>query len=668
MNVRPLRYPFVLAGALLAWSCSAPAAETQNNLQQLVAAAAAYESGQSMEPLRHIETLIRQSANDAASREKIEAGLLELLAGPSTMEAKQFAAQQLAVVGTEASLPVLGELLKNPDTVGLACTVLATHPSPKASEVMRGALPELRGAARLQVIRALGSRQDAGAVALLSELANHSDAAVASAAIAALGRIANQPAREVIATLLKTSRPELAPAVAEASLNAAERLARAGEEAAATAIYEALLDPTQAANVRRGALDALLRLEEDGGEQRIVRILQGTDPVLIPVAIAGIHALRSQSASERFAGILPSLQPQEQVWLVEILALRHDPAARAAVDASIRSENAAVRLAAIEAAGKHGDASLVPALAQALAQKPPPRERTTIERALISLSGGTETEQAIIKAAKTAPTAVKPSLFSVLARRGSHSAIPYLIEETQTPETAPAAFRALSDLARAEDAPLLLDKLINLEVPAARSDAESATAQALLKIEDRSRRSQLVSGALARAGDVEVQSSLIRLLPACGDAPALAALKAACDHPHPTVRDTAIRALADWPDAAAWDAMTAVYKQTENEAHRVLSLRALARLAEEENMRPDARLMDRYRVLLEAARRDEDRTLILGALAGAAHPDALKLALPYLSKPNVRAEAEMALKKIADSIKTEHPEAVEKALQRLADY
>jgi hypothetical protein len=57
--------------------------------------------------------------------------------------------------------------------------------------------------------------------------------------------------------------------------------------------------------------------------------------------------------------------------------------------------------------------------------------------------------------------------------------------------------------------------------------------------------------------------------------------------------------------------------------------------------------------------------LILGALGGAAHPDALKLALPLLDKTGVHAEAEVAVKKIAESIKGQYPQAAEEALKRL---
>jgi hypothetical protein len=60
-----------------------------------------------------------------------------------------------------------------------------------------------------------------------------------------------------------------------------------------------------------------------------------------------------------------------------------------------------------------------------------------------------------------------------------------------------------------------------------------------------------------------------------------------------------------------------------------------------------------------------DLRLILGALGGAAHPEALQLALPLLENTGVRAEAEVAVRKIAEAIKAQHPQATEAALKRL---
>jgi hypothetical protein len=74
---------------------------------------------------------------------------------------------------------------------------------------------------------------------------------------------------------------------------------------------------------------------------------------------------------------------------------------------------------------------------------------------------------------------------------------------------------------------------------------------------------------------------------------------------------------------------------------------------------------DRYRELLAGARSDADLKQILGAMGGAKNAGVLKLALPLLDNSGVRAEAAVAVKKIAEAIKDTEPALAKEALERL---
>ena len=108
-----------------------------------------------------------------------------------------------------------------------------------------------------------------------------------------------------------------------------------------------------------------------------------------------------------------------------------------------------------------------------------------------------------------------------------------------------------------------------------------------------------------------------------------------------------------------------VCRKSDSTTLRALALRGLTRMAGEMNAKPDAALIERYRQLMGVARNADDVKVILGALAGVAHPDALPLVFPLLSNPGVRAEAELVVRKIAAAIKAQNPEAARAALQRL---
>lgn len=636
-----------------------------SDLARLLSQAATYEPGASLAPLRGIEDLVRQSTAQPALRANLEAGLDQLIAGDSTYEARRFACLQLAVIGSDRSLAALAGLLQRGETAGIACYALSASPSAKAVEILRKALPAARGPAQGQIIEALGARRDGRSVRQLAPLARDPDAAVARAAIAALGNIADKPACQALA-LLRTEGIS-ARAVAEASFTAAEKLAASGDRTGATAIYERYLPSSQPNDLRRGAFGGLLRLDPDGGERRIRQTLQGRDAVLTPVALAAISHLRSPGASARFATDLPTLPPQEQVWLLQALADRGDAAAHAAIQSHLAATDPSVRGAAIAAEARLGDARSVPALCQALAQAGTAEERQAVETALTQLRGGPQTDRALLEELKTKSLAARSYVISALARRGCRDAVSALLAEADSPDaaTARAAFQALGKLASADQLPALLDKLARLRADDARSDAESAVARLIATLPDANRRSEMVCSALAQASDLEARCSLLRLLPACAGPKALEAVKAGCADANPRLRDAAVRALAEWPDAEAWEALVAEHDRSEDPAHRALCLRALARLAEEQNANVSAELIARYRQLFARARSDEDRKLVLGALAGAAHPDALKLALEQLPNPSAHAEAELAVRKIAEAIQRQHPQAAAEALRQL---
>ena len=165
------------------------------DLDPILAEVAKYESGMNPGPLRQIEQLVREAAGQPARRTELEAAVAKLLSPPATFEARRFACQLLAIIGTDVSLPAIAELLKNEETIGIACLALGAQRSPKAIETLRNALPAARGQARLQLIGALGNHQDALSVETLASLARDGDAATANTAIIALGKIGTVPAR-----------------------------------------------------------------------------------------------------------------------------------------------------------------------------------------------------------------------------------------------------------------------------------------------------------------------------------------------------------------------------------------------------------------------------------------------------------------------------------------
>src|SRR6266536_1194249 len=104
---------FLLVGLTLAVPAFCAGVPKPGDIPAIVAQAAAYQAGDNMEPLRQLETLLRQSQTDRALRKELETELVKLLAPGATLEARRFACKQLAVIGSDLALPAIAALLKD---------------------------------------------------------------------------------------------------------------------------------------------------------------------------------------------------------------------------------------------------------------------------------------------------------------------------------------------------------------------------------------------------------------------------------------------------------------------------------------------------------------------------------------------------------------------------
>lgn len=667
--MKPLDRVLLSLTLFLALCDAAIAAEPEATADraQASSAAASHESGQSAKPLRRLEEMARQSLGNPALRRDVEAELLKLLAPAATFEAKKFACVQLGIIGSQAALPELSKLLAEPETASIGCLALSTYPRGRADQTLRAALIFANGMARIQIINTLGDRRDPGAVAQLSKSATDPDKAVAEAAITALGKIGSPAAYKAIAALRGNTDLALSAALAEATLRAADRLVTSGDLKQAKTLYQALLKDSGIPAVQRSSLAVLLTLDKDGGEERIVDTLASTNSFLKPVAIAAMSRVHSPGASEKFAAQINHLKPEEQALLIESLGFRDDNSARLALAKALSSPEPLTRRAAVVALGRLGDPYFASLLARSAALATDADENRAIESALAGLKGDAETDKRLIAEMKTSLPKARVQLIGALERRQGAAANPVLLEEAENsdPAVAKAAFRALAKSGTAADAAPLLTKLAGVRDAGVRSEAESTVAQVLARIDDPSRRSALVREALAKTTTAESKVSLLGLLPACADWEALSTLTTAAADPESQIRDAAVRALAEWPDAAAYDALLALYRQPGAGSLHGMALRGLVRLVAEENSDPGVKVIEHYRALIAGARGASDLKLILGTLGGYSQPEALPLALPFLSDPAVRAEAIVAVRRIAEACKVQNPQLAEEALKRL---
>ena len=230
--------------------------KNQESIDKAFEALKTYQWGTDRKVLAPIDDAIPETHGDAPARKELETRLASVLGSGMSRAAKDFACRKLMVIGTAASVPALASLLNDNDLSHMARYALERIEAPEAAQVLRDALPSLKGNLKIGVIGSLGVRRDTAAIAVLTEALGDADVAVATAAATALGDIGTEQAVESLSAA--TAAAGVKPAVADAMLVAAERLLADGKKAAALGAYKQLLKSNPPKNVRLAATRGLL--------------------------------------------------------------------------------------------------------------------------------------------------------------------------------------------------------------------------------------------------------------------------------------------------------------------------------------------------------------------------------------------------------------------------
>ena len=620
--------------------------------------ASTWQAGQPREVLRELERAVPLGARDSAQRSALEAALASLLQPSVAAETRAFAAQQLAILGASpATVRTLSPLLTRDDSASLVCLALSSSTARQVDGVLVDALSAAEPAARLQIIQALGSRRATGAVGPLQAAA--ASTPLTQAAIAALGKIGTPAAARALESLSKELPSALTPYLEEAKLTCAAHLAVEREQRTAAQLYSALLSSSHP-GVHRGAFLGAISTDRDQGQKRIIEAIEGSDPLLRPVAMSALP--RVPALTSWIVKRLPASGPEDQLLLLDALAESDQPAARQAIAEALRAPNAALRAAAIDAMARRPDAMSGKALLGAMLAGPTPQDRRALEPALARFPADEALDAALMREATTAQGETRASLITVLGPRDVPGKVAFFEQEltsTSIP-VATAAWKALGQNATEKQLPVMLAKIPQVKNEDLRQAASSTIASAVKRAEHREGIAQQIE-ALVQA-DKTLAGDLLPLLSICGDPYAMELLNRYSTDPE--TRTAALESLTEWQGAGAWEPLAAAYRNAQG-AERTTLLRALTAMLSDTKLQDSSSTVEQFRMLLTEARDDAERRLVLGALGGLGHPEALELAQEQLSHAPVKAEAAAAVRLIAEQLKNSDPEAAQAALRAL---
>ncbi|MHC4722023.1 MAG: HEAT repeat domain-containing protein, partial [Planctomycetota bacterium] len=618
----------------------------QANVKELLEKISGYEYGQSRKPLAELEEFLRSALESPEILKKTEKQFTKLLRSGATLDAKQFICRQLSVIGSEDSVPVLAAMLGGPETADMARYALERIEGEAVNEVLRKALPKATGKEKTGIINTLGARGNGKSVGVLAGLIYDSDAQIATAAVSALGRIADSQATALLADAMGKTSGALKQQVLYAYINCADNLAKQGDKAKALEIYSQAYSAVNPESIRIAGLRGIVLSGKEDAAEVIIDAIKEETGRLQAQAIALVRQIKDPEKIKAAAQQLPNLSATGQNQLLAALADCGQPgAARAAVIEVIKSEHQEVRIAATRTLGVLGDESSVVLLAEVAALSTG-TERRAARQSLYNLRGARVNER-IVGLVVSAEPAVKVELIRSIAQRSINAGAKTLMMTAQDADSKVRleSWRTLRDI-NERNLPELVRLMLNAQSDSERREAERTVA-AVAKTFAKSERAIPMLKQLASTDDVEAACSLLRVLGKTGGDGGLEMLRGTLNEDEPEFVDAAIRGLAEWPDDEPMADLFKIAQTSDSEVHRVLALRGYVRMIGLDDERDAQETVKLYRQAMNVASDASAKKMVLSGLAEVKSVAAMNFVADYLDDGELGAEATSAVTKIA---------------------
>ncbi len=394
---------------------------------------AAYDYGNSLEPLKALDAAVANAGKDAAKVTALVARLTETLRAPATtFAARQAICERLGhllmdasggeVTAAHPTLAVLAPWLEDAKLAPLALLALERVPGPAIDQLLRKAAPRTDGPTRQALEGCLSRRQPpapaaAPATASVSALVADLGGANSAKKERALQQLGQLPAGAVSAA----AADQLASWDAATQRSALTLLARLGHQAAVTAAVTATKHADS--SVRLAAVTALGRLPGTPSvAQRLLEIAAGSSNEETKAALAALGRLNGPGIDELLlAGARQGAAPA-RVLCLRALAARYTLEAMPLAYQLSKDSETTVRSAALDLLAEIAPITEQAAVLEWTWQQTDEENLTRAQRALIAITQRAakpaEGVRVVLAALEKAPPAVQLRQLRMLPRFG----------------------------------------------------------------------------------------------------------------------------------------------------------------------------------------------------------------------------------------------------------
>jgi HEAT repeat protein len=265
---------------------------------------------------------------------------------------------------------------------------------------------------------------------------------------------------------------------------------------------------------------------------------------------------------------------------------------------------------------------------------------------------------------------VKVEVVQALAMRHVTAATPALLKAAEDTDAGVRneSFKSLGAVATTDSLAAVSALLAKTQDDGSRGEAAKALVNIARRDADTEKRAEPILAAETTATG-PAKFSLMGVLGLIGGQKSLEAVRAAVKDNDEKTKDAAIRALADWPDAAAAADLLDVAKTAADEPHQVLAIRGSIRVVRLPSGRPGPENAKMLIAGLETAKRPEEKKQALGGLAEVRELAALQAVVPCLDDPALKEEAAQAAVRIGRDIwnNDKNAETVKTAMEKVIE-
>ncbi|MDR2706207.1 MAG: HEAT repeat domain-containing protein [Planctomycetaceae bacterium] len=579
---------------------------------------------------------------------------------------KTLACKQAGQHGSETSVAplaavLLDEKLSHPARIGLQ-----QIPGSAATTALCTVASQAKGTILIGIISSLGDRRDPAAVTVLTQLLAEPDNRIIQASAIALGKIGNSEALQALQKRFAEVEPVQKVLLVDGIFACAEHLKAIGDTKGAATVYAAVrVQKELPISSRCGAIRG--EILSRGIDSVSVLNSEMSDPADAEF-LAALEAGRDLTVTELtpvFLEILPKLNSERQILLLDLLDCRGDPQAGEAVLNKAKNEqNIAVRNAAFRALAGHPSDEVITYLLEQATDERNTEFFDSIIDALTRMSAeGLETK--IIERLKTTKGKACIPLVKICSQRKIADSVPVLLPllTDQEYDVRVVVLQALGNTVSGENIEVLIERLLK-----PRSKIEFDTVIGSLHVVcNRTVDCDAVAEKLAAIYDtapLETKTVLLDLYGALGGQTAIAAVQKAVADPTEAIQDAATRVLGNWHDPDAAPVILGILQNPAVQKFHNRSLRGYIRIIRQ----MDTSNQHRFNMCLEALKfvqRNEEKLLLIDALGRIPIPQSLEKLQEFLEIPELAEPASRSAIAVGKAIITQQREKVIAVMQKV---